>query len=67
MTIKADEYVKQYSTDIGVSHNLKTGAASSQTITLTYNAADGGKWEATGPAPYVTFEVEHGESLHSLT
>ena len=58
VTIKADEYVKQYSTDIGVSHNLKTGAASSQTITLTYNAA-GGKWEATGPAPYVTFEVEH--------
>ena len=58
VTIKADEYVKQYSTDIGVSHNLKTGAASSQTITLTYNAA-GGKWKATGPAPYVTFEVEH--------
>lgn len=58
VTIKADEYVKQYSTDTGVSHNLKTGAASSQTITLTYNAA-GGKWEATGPAPYVTFEVEH--------
>lgn len=58
VTIKADEYVKQYSTDIGVSHNLKTGAASSQTITLTYNAA-GGKWEATGPAPYVTFKVEH--------
>ena len=58
VTIKADEYVKQYSTDIGVSHNLKTGAASSQTITLTYNAA-GGKWEATGTAPYVTFKVEH--------
>lgn len=58
VTIKADEYVKQYSTDIGVSHNLKTGAASSQTIALTYNAA-GGKWKATGPAPYVTFEVEH--------
>ena len=61
VTIKADEYVKQYSTDIGVSHNLKTGAASSQTITLTYNAA-GGKWEATGPAPYVTFKVEHEET-----
>ena len=58
VTIKADEYVKQYSTDTGVSHNLKTGAASSQTITLTYNAA-GGKWEATGTAPYVTFQVEH--------
>ena len=58
VTIKADEYVKQYSTDTGVSHNLKTGAASSQTITLTYNAA-GGKWEATGTAPYVTFKVEH--------
>ena len=58
VTIKADEYVKQYSADTEVSHNLKTGAASSQTITLTYNAA-GGKWEATGPAPYVTFEVEH--------
>lgn len=41
VTIEADEYVKQYSTDIGVSHNLKTGAASSQTITLTYNAAGG--------------------------
>ena len=58
VTIKADEYVKQYSTDTGVSHNLKTGAASSQTIALTYNAA-GGKWKATGPAPYVTFKVEH--------
>ena len=58
VTIEADEYVKQYSTDTGVSHNLKTGAASSQTITLTYNAA-GGKWEATGTAPYVTFKVEH--------
>ena len=58
VTIKADEYVKQYSTDTGVSHNLKTGAASSQTITLTYNAA-GGKWEATGTAPYFTFKVEH--------
>ena len=58
VTIKADEYVKQYSTDTGVSHNLKTGAASSQTITLTYNATDG-KWEATGTAPYVTFKVEH--------
>ena len=61
VTIKADEYVKQYSTDTGVSHNLKTGAASSQTITLTYNAA-GGKWEATGTAPYVTFKVEHEET-----
>ena len=61
VTIKADEYVKRYSTDIGVSHNLKTGAASSQTITLTYNATDG-KWEATGTAPYVTFEVEHEET-----
>ena len=58
VTIEADEYVKQYSTDTGVSHNLKTGAASSQTITLTYNATDG-KWEATGTAPYVTFKVEH--------
>ena len=58
VTIKADEYVKQYSTDIGVSHNLKTGAASSQTIILTYNATDG-KWKATGTAPYVTFVVEH--------
>ena len=58
VTIKADEYVKQYSTDTGVSHTLKTGAASSQTIALTYNAA-GGKWKATGPAPYVTFKVEH--------
>lgn len=58
VTIKADEYVKQYSTDIGVSHNLKTGAASSQTIALTYNAANN-KWEATGTAPYVTFKVEH--------
>ena len=61
VTIEADEYVKQYSTYTGVSHNLKTGAASSQTITLTYNAA-GGKWEATGTAPYVTFEVEHEET-----
>lgn len=61
VTIKADEYVKQYSTDTGVSHNLKTGAASSQTITLTYNAA-GGKWEDTGTAPYVTFKVEHEET-----
>ena len=58
VTIEADEYVKQYSTDTGVSHNLKTGAASSQTIILTYNATDG-KWEATGTAPYVTFKVEH--------
>lgn len=58
VTIEADEYVKQYSTDTGVSHNLKTGAASSQTITLTYNATDD-KWEATGTAPYVTFKVEH--------
>lgn len=58
VTIKADEYVKQYSTDTGVSHNLKTGAASSQTIALTYNAANN-KWEATGTAPYVTFKVEH--------
>ena len=58
VTIEADEYVTKYSTDTGVSHNLKTGAASSQTITLTYNAA-GGKWEATGTAPYVTFKVEH--------
>lgn len=58
VTIEADEYVKQYSTDIGVSHNLKTGAASSQTITLTYNATNN-KWEATGTAPYVTFKVEH--------
>ena len=58
VTIEADEYVKQYSTDTGVSHNLKTGAASSQTITLTYNATDG-KWKATGTAPYVTFKVEH--------
>lgn len=58
VTIEADEYVKQYSTDTGVSHNLKTGAASSQTIILTYNAA-GGKWKATGTAPYVTFKVEH--------
>ena len=58
VTIEADEYVTKYSTDTGVSHNLKTGAASSQTITLTYNAA-GGKWEATGTAPYVTFVVEH--------
>ena len=58
VTIEADEYVKQYSTDTRVSHNLKTGAASSQTITLTYNATDG-KWEATGTAPYVTFKVEH--------
>lgn len=61
VTIKADEYVKQYSTDTGVSHNLKTGAASSQTITLTYNAA-GGKWEDTGTAPHVTFKVEHEET-----
>ena len=61
VTIKADEYVKQYSTDTEVSHNLKTGAASSQTITLTYNAA-GVKWEATGTAPYVTFKVEHEET-----
>ena len=58
VTIEADEYVTKYSTDTGVSHNLKTGAASSQTITLTYNATDG-KWEATGTAPYVTFKVEH--------
>ena len=58
VTIKADKYVTRYSTDTEVSHNLKTGAASSQTITLTYNAA-GGKWEATGTAPYVTFKVEH--------
>ncbi len=58
VTIEADEYVKQYSTDTGVSHNLKTGAASSQTIILTYNATDG-KWKATGTAPYVTFKVEH--------
>ena len=58
VTIKADEYVTKYSTDTGVSHNLKTDAASSQTITLTYNATDD-KWEATGTAPYVTFKVEH--------
>ena len=61
VTIEADEYVKQYSTYTGVSHNLKTGAASSQTIALTYNAANN-KWEATGTAPYVTFEVEHEET-----
>ena len=61
VTIEADEYVTKYSTDTGVSHNLKTGAASSQTIALTYNAANN-KWEATGTAPYVTFEVEHEET-----
>lgn len=61
VTIKADKYVTRYSTDTEVSHNLKTGAASSQTITLTYNAA-GVKWEATGTAPYVTFKVEHEET-----
>lgn len=61
VTIEADEYVTKYSTDTGVSHNLKTGAASSQTITLTYNATNN-KWEATGTAPYVTFKVEHEET-----
>lgn len=60
VAIKADEYVKQYSTDTTVAHELKDGEPDSQTIILTYNT-ESKKWEDARNALPITFEVKHDE------
>ena len=57
VTIQAAEYVTQYNTDTGVTHELDPENQTSKTVTLEYDA-DSETWTAASGAAPVTFTVK---------